>query len=143
MSDTYVTLKVKEALKSGQGSRAQAMRLLVAMALTDEQLLRGLCKPYLPAICGGAVDRLFRGQPMPSAAAPARSGPAKQPVKRKLTPQMLDAVINRMGQPAPAEPTRRPASFGPEFGQDFDSPPDDDTAQADSLKTLAKAFRQR
>ena len=150
MSDTYVTMKVKEALKNGQGSRSQAMRLLVAMALTDEQLLRGLCKPYLPAICGGAVDRLARGQALPQASAPQqRPGMAsKPPMKRKLTPQMLDAIVNRMGQPnadpnprrAPAERSEHEQLFGAEFG---DGDGGDAAQQADSLKTLARAFKQR
>lgn len=134
MSDTYVTMKVREALAGAQGSRSQALRLLVAWALADEQLLRGLCKPFLPAIAGSAIERIARGTGAP-ASSPVRSTGAKSPTKRKLSPQVLDAIISRMGQSGP----------GPmQLGQGPDAPgADDPPHQADALKTLAAAFKQR
>lgn len=140
MSDTYVTMKTKEALIAAQGSRAQAMRLLVAWALADEQLLRGLCKPFLPAIAGSAVDRMAKGKAATAAAPPrTASGGARAPVKRKLDPKMLDAIINRMGQgPAPAAPASNGAASQL---PDFDDPAD--THQADALKALAASFKPR
>lgn len=134
MSDTYVTMKAKEALASAQGSRSQALRLLVAWALADEQLLRGLCKPFLPAIAGSAIERIARGTGAP-APAPVRTAGAKPAAKRKLSPQVLDAIINRMGQPG-AAPMR--------LGNAPDAPgADEPPQQADAMKTLAAAFKQR
>ncbi len=133
MSDTYVTMKAREALASAQGSRSQALRLLVAWALADEQLMRGLCKPFLPAIAGSAIERIARGSGAP--AAPVRSAPAKPGAKRKLSPQVLDAIINRMGQPGAGTM---------QLGNAPDAPgADDPPQQADALKTLAAAFKQR
>lgn len=132
MSDTYVTLKIREALKVAQGSRAQAQRVLIAWALDDEQLLRGLCKPFLKAIAGSAVDRVARGggatpvsvSPAPGQGIARAARPASGP--KKLSPQMMDAIIARMGTGAP--PPK----------------PDDETPdQADNLKALAAAFTQR
>lgn len=131
MSDTYVTLKIREALKAAQGSRSQAQRVLIAWALDDEQLLRGLCKPFLKAIAGSAVDRVARGGSITTAAPAPGQGvvraarPSTGP--KKLSPQMMDAIIARMGTgsggAAPA--------------------PDDGQEQADNLKALAAAFTQR
>jgi hypothetical protein len=129
MSDTYVTLKIREALNAGQGSRAQAQRILIAWALDDEQLLRGLCKPFLKAIAASAVDRLARPTALQPALAPgqgiARSTkPTTGP--KKLSPHMLDAIIARMGGGAGEA---QAAQAGAE--------------QADNLKTLAAAFHTR
>lgn len=131
MSDTYVTLKIREALKAAQGSRSQAQRVLIAWALDDEQLLRGLCKPFLKAIAGSAVDRVARGgaittaTPAPGQGVVRSARPSTGP--KKLSPQMLDAIISRMGTGGGAVPP----------------PADDGHEQADNLKALAAAFTQR
>ncbi|AUN33341.1 hypothetical protein [Niveispirillum cyanobacteriorum] len=131
MSDTYVTLKIREALKAAQGSRSQAQRVLIAWALDDEQLLRGLCKPFLKAIAGSAVDRVARGGSITTAAPAPGQGvvraarPSTGP--KKLSPQMMDAIIARMGT----------------GGGGTAPPPDDGQEQADNLKALAAAFTQR
>lgn len=131
MSDTYVTLKIREALKAAQGSRAQAQRVLIAWALDDEQLLRGLCKPFLKAIAGSAVDRVARGggftsaSPAPGQGVVRAARPGSGP--KKLSPQMLDAIIARMGTGGGGA---TPAG-------------DDGHEQADNLKALAAAFTQR
>lgn len=135
MSDTYVTLKIREALKAAQGSRSQAQRILTTWALDDEQLLRGLAKPFLKAIVGSAVDRVARGGGAVTTASPApgqgiaRSARTTGSGPKKLPPHMLDAIIARMGTgggPTPAAPA-------PEEGGD----------QAGNLKALAAAFNQR
>lgn len=131
MSDTYVTLKIREALKAAQGSRSQAQRVLIAWALDDEQLLRGLCKPFLKAIAGSAVDRVARGGsittavPAPGQGVVRAARPSSGP--KKLSPQMMDAIIARMGT----------------GGGGASAPPDDGQEQADNLKALAAAFTQR
>lgn len=129
MSDTYVTLKIREALKAAQGSRSQAQRVLIAWALDDEQLLRGLCKPFLKAIAGSAVDRVARGTGMTSAAPAPGQGVVRaarpQSGPKKLSPQMLDAIIARMGTGGGAAPP----------------PAEDHSEQAGNLKALAAAFQ--
>lgn len=134
MSDTYVTLKIREALKAAGGSRGQAQRILIAMALEDEQLLRGLVKPFLKAIAGSALERVARDGKAtgarPSAALPSapRSGARPQ---RKLSPAALDALVSQMGQGqgAPLADAKSGAEVSPD--------------QASALKTLAAAFRGR
>ncbi|QJE72946.1 hypothetical protein HHL28_07465 [Aerophototrophica crusticola] len=128
MSETYVTLKIREALAAAQGSRAQAQRILVAWALDDDQLLRGLCKPFLRAIAGSAIASAAKGQPAPASVTPAPGQGitrGAKPAPRKLPPQMLDAIIARMG-------TQQPEPTPPEGGE-----------QAESLKTLAAAFKRK
>lgn len=136
MSDTYVTLKIREALKAAQGSRGQAQRILTAWALDDEQLLRGLCKPFLKAIVGSAVDRVARGGGVTTAApAPGQGITRPSTGPKKLPPQMLDAIIARMGTgggAAPSKPGTAPSEPADEAGD-----------QADNLKALAAAFTQR
>lgn len=136
MSDTYVTLKIREALKAAQGSRGQAQRVLIAWALDDEQLLRGLCKPFLKAIVGSAVDRVARGGGVTTASpAPGQGISRASSGPKKLPPHMLDAIIARMGTgggPAPSKPSSGPTETGGDGGE-----------QADNLKALAAAFSQR
>lgn len=133
MSDTYVTLKIREALKVAQGSRAQAQRVLITWALDDEQLLRGLCKPFLKAIAGSAVDRVARGgsittaSPAPGQGVVRSSKPTGGP--KKLPPKVLDAIIARMGTGGGGDGS--PAAT------------DEHHEQADNLKALAAAFTQR
>lgn len=135
MSETYVTLKIREALRAADGSRAQAQRILLAWALDDEQLLRGLAKPFLKAIIGSAVAHVARGADAKAApvAAPApRSSPRGGP--KKLPPQMLDAIIAQMGQPAS---TPAPRAAAPMVEDDGGG------EQAESLKALAAAFKRK
>lgn len=128
MSETYVTLKIREALTVAQGSRSQAQRVLMAWALDDEQLLRGLCRPFLKAITGSAIARMAGTGAAARTAVPA-GGPGvpapRSAGPKKLPPQMLDAIIARMGNPgaAPAVPA-------------------DESDQAEALKSLAKAFKR-
>lgn len=133
MSDTYVTLKIREALKAAQGSRGQAQRILAAWALDDEQLLRGLCKPFLKAIVGSAVDRVARGGGVTTAApAPGQGITRPSSGPKKLPPQMLDAIIARMGTGGGAVASKAEVE-----------PVEDGRDQADNLKALAAAFTQR
>jgi hypothetical protein len=90
MIDAYVSRKVREALSAAGGSRAGAQRLLMQWAMADTDLLRGLCRPFLKAMAGSAVERATRGQaPVAAAPAPRRAQP--------LPPEALDALIDRMG----------------------------------------------
>ncbi|WP_114391826.1 hypothetical protein [Oleisolibacter albus] len=126
MSETYVTLKIREALTVAQGSRSQAQRVLMAWALDDEQLLRGLCRPFLKAITGSAIARMAGSGAGGRAAPPAAASPSPRSAgPKKLPPQMLDAIIARMGNPGAS-----PAA------------PADEGDQAEALKSLAKAFKR-
>lgn len=138
MSDTYVTLKIREALKAAGGSRGQAQRILVAMALEDEQLLRGLAKPFLKAIAGSAIERVARDiRPAAttrtaSAPPPTASGGLRAAGSRRLSGAALDALVARMGQDDGAAPLAK-ADSAAEITPD----------QASAMKTLAAAFRTR
>ena len=141
MSETYVTLKVREALKAAGGSRGQAQRILTAMALDDEQLLRGLAQPFLKAIVASAIERAVRGaastRPAASPSSPVAPGApvlrsTQMRSQRKLSAAALDALVSQMGQAAPAAPAPKTAA-----------PADDAADQANALKALAAAFRGR
>ncbi|WP_119678503.1 hypothetical protein [Indioceanicola profundi] len=136
MGDTYVTLKVREALRSAGGSRGQAQRILIAMALEDEQLLRGLAQPFLKAIAGSAVERVARATKdgdavIARSSAPVAASRGSARPQRRLSPTALDALVAQIGQGERA-PLANAAS-GAEVSPD----------QASAMKTLAAAFRSR
>ncbi|MEA1676149.1 hypothetical protein [Nitrospirillum sp. BR 11163] len=144
MSETYVTMKIREAMAQAQGSRAQAQRILMAWALADEQLMRGLCKPFLKGITGAAIERAYRGGPALSSMTPAAapSGGAgggtsrRAPAPQRLTQAQLDAIVARMGgtrlanQPPILNGAPPPKSEGT-------------VKQAASVKALAAAFHRK
>ncbi|WP_049974346.1 hypothetical protein [Azospirillum sp. B4] len=140
MSETYVSMKIREAMAQAQGSRAQAQRILMAWALADEQLMRGLCKPFLKGITGAAIERAARG----GGAAPALGTPGtapagtarRPPAPQRLTPAQLDAIVSRMGGTRLA--TQPPILNG--------APPpkaEGTVKQAASVKALAAAFHRK
>lgn len=132
MSETYVSMKIREALAASQGSRPQAQRLLMAWALADEQLLRGLATPHLKGIVAAAIDRSTRG----GAASAATTTVPRQAAPQKLTQAQLDAIVSRMGGSRVA--TQPPILNG--------APPprtDGTQRQAVSVRTLAAAFARR
>ncbi|MEC4591249.1 MULTISPECIES: hypothetical protein [Nitrospirillum] len=141
MSETYVTMKIREAMAQAQGSRAQAQRILMAWALADEQLMRGLCKPFLKGITGAAIERAYRGGPTVPAMAPAAAVPSggtsrRAPAPQRLTQAQLDAIVARMGgtrlanQPPILNGAPPPKSEGT-------------VKQAASVKALAAAFHRK
>ncbi|HYE48151.1 MAG TPA: hypothetical protein VEB20_01065 [Azospirillaceae bacterium] len=132
MAETYVSMKVREALAASQGSRAAAQRLLIVWALQDEQLLAGLCKPFLKAITGAAVQRVARGQ---SPAPPQPAVRRAQPAKPQLTQEQLDAVLSRLS-------TRR-ADLPPILNGAPPPKAEGTAKQAGSVRALAKAFAQK
>jgi hypothetical protein len=146
MSETYVTMKIREAMAQAQGSRAQAQRILMAWALADEQLMRGLCKPFLKGITGAAIERVARGgTAAPSMAAVGATGTGsapsggtsrRAPAPQRLTQAQLDAIVARMGG------TR--LSNQPPILNGAPPPKSEGTVkQAASVKALAAAFHRK
>ena len=135
MADTYVTLRVREALKAAGGSRSQAQRVLIAMALDDEQLLRGLCQPFLKAIAASAVERVVRdAKPIsgPIRTAPPSAARGGLRPQKKLSGAALDALVANMGRGAAPAPLAKADSAA-------EATPD----QANAMKALAAAFKDR
>ncbi|MDE1148043.1 MAG: hypothetical protein PW843_15690 [Azospirillaceae bacterium] len=143
MSETYVTMKIREAMAQAQGRRAQAQRILMAWALSDEQLMMGLCKPYLKGITGAALDRATRGPGTPAPAmgsgtmgTGATGAVRRPPAPQRLTPAQLDAIVARMGGTRQAD--QPPILNG--------APPpkaEGTVKQAASVKALAAAFHRK
>lgn len=135
MSETYVSLKIREALVAANGSRAQAQRTLMAWALADEQLLRGLATPHLKGIVGAAIERASRAAGHGDAAGGATPAQRKA-APQKLSQAQLDAIVSRMGgsrvvnQPPILNGAPPPRADGTQ-------------RQAVSVRTLAAAFSRR
>ncbi|MBB6254348.1 hypothetical protein [Nitrospirillum iridis] len=143
MSETYVSMKIREAMAQAQGSRAQAQRILMAWALADEQLMRGLCKPFLKGITGAAIERVARGggaAPSMPAAAGAGAGAGgtarRAPPPQRLTPAQLDAIVARMGG-------SRLANAPPILNGAPPPKAEGTVKQAASVKALAAAFHRK
>ena len=67
MTNDYVTLKIREALKTTDGNKHDASKLLVTWAVRDLPLLLGLTKPSLKKTVDAAIadclrDDQLRGQ---------------------------------------------------------------------------------
>jgi len=126
MSEEYVIGKVKEALKSADGNRAEAQRMLLAAAMRDHDLLLGLSKPHLKAITNYAIEYVMRVGDLPASAA---SEPA-QPI----TSEMLEKLISRAGVQV------RAGDLPPQSGN---LPKLDPDRQASTWQTIVKAFKKK
>lgn len=91
MSHSYVSGRVKAALKKARGDTARAQRLLLEWAREDELLLRGLTAPHLRGIVAHAVMHETGGPlhsvkaaPLPPEQAPPP--PPARPVSQKAAP---------------------------------------------------------
>ncbi|MEE3625221.1 hypothetical protein UCD39_14695 [Nitrospirillum sp. BR 11752] len=140
MSETYVSMKIREAMAQAQGSRAQAQRILMAWALADEQLMRGLCKPFLKGITGAAIERAYRGTGAAPSLAPASAAAGttarRAPAPQRLTQAQLDAIVARMGG-------TRLANQPPILNGAPPPKTDGTVKQAASVKALAAAFHRK
>ncbi|HYC04616.1 MAG TPA: hypothetical protein VED40_15080 [Azospirillaceae bacterium] len=133
MAETYVTMRIKEALAAAQGSRGQAQRLLMQWAMQDEQLLAGLTRPFLKAIVGSAIQRVSRG--MPATAEPPARRPTAPAGKPAITQEQLDSVLSKLS-------TRR-ADLPPILNGAPPPKAEGTQKQAAGVRALAKAFAQK
>jgi len=64
---TYAEEKITEVLKASRGNSAQAQKMLIELALQDQELLVALVRPHMKGIVAHAVDRAARGKTAPEA----------------------------------------------------------------------------
>ncbi len=60
MSDSYVTAKIREALKVTNNDVHDAQKLIITWAVRDQPLLLGLAKPHLKALALARIDDVNR-----------------------------------------------------------------------------------
>lgn len=100
MSNSYVDGKVREAILAAKGSRMNAQKLLMAWAVEDPDLLRGIAQPFLKAIAAAAIERAGRPPSRSPAARPAASGGAGggRPSASGLSRDALENLLNQLGR---------------------------------------------
>lgn len=62
MSKEYTEQKIREAITSSGGNIARARKQVMAMALSDHELLSGLTRPHLDGIIAYQVERISSGR---------------------------------------------------------------------------------
>lgn len=60
MSDSYVTAKIREALKATGNDVHDAQKLIITWAVRDQPLLLGLAKPHLKSLALARIDEVNR-----------------------------------------------------------------------------------
>lgn len=120
MSNSYVDGKVREAILAAKGSRMNAQKILMAWAVEDPDLLRGIAQPFLKAIAAAAIERAGRpASSRPAAARPsAAGGGGGRPSASGLSRDALENLLNQLGrepdeQPAPQRTAPAGKSAGP------------------------------
>ncbi len=100
MSNSYVDGKVREAILAAKGSRMNAQKLLMAWAVEDPDLLRGIAQPFLKAIAAAAIERAGRPPSRSAAARPAAGGGAGggRPSASGLSRDALENLLNQLGR---------------------------------------------
>lgn len=101
MSNSYVDGKVREAIMAAKGSRATAQKLLMAWAVEDPDLLRGIAQPFLKAIAAAAIERAARPASS-NASARSRAGGSTaggaRPSASGLSRDALENLLNQLGR---------------------------------------------
>lgn len=119
MSNSYVDGKVREAILAAKGSRMNAQKILMAWAVEDPDLLRGIAQPFLKAIAAAAIERAGRPANSRPAARPSASGAGGgRPSASGLSRDALENLLNQLGrepdeQPAPQRTAPAGKSAGP------------------------------
>lgn len=100
MSNSYVDGKVREAILAAKGSRMNAQKILMAWAVEDPDLLRGIAQPFLKAIAAAAIERAGRPPSSRPAARPAAAGGAGggRPSASGLSRDALENLLNQLGR---------------------------------------------
>ena len=141
MADNAVDLKIKEALIRARGDANAAIRILAQACARDERLLRALVGPFMQGILFQAVQRVGRQL----TGSPLRVRPVAP--KRELPPDVLDKVIDRLGDRIPTRPAatavpKSPTEALQSIGRDPDGPPPSKAGRQHqvAIHTLAKSF---
>ncbi|PWC33790.1 hypothetical protein [Azospirillum sp. TSO35-2] len=111
MSNSYVDGKVREAIMAAKGSRANAQKILMAWAVEDPDLLRGIAQPFLKAIAAAAIERAARPPSRSPAARPSAGGAGgARPSASGLSRDALESLLDRLGRDSDGDADPRPAS---------------------------------
>lgn len=141
-----VELKIREAVALGRGDKQAAARVLLGMCDRDERLLRELVKPFLSGILFHAVERMMKTM----APADLRTKSTKQAPPREVPKDMLDKLVDALGQQIPVgKPRAAKAKPGdPEeairmvgIGPGDIPPPDAGERHQRAMKTVASSFK--
>lgn len=144
MSNSYVDGKVREAIMAAKGSRANAQKLLMAWAVEDPDLLRGIAQPFLKAIAAAAIERAAR--PPSNAASRPRAGGAvaggARPSASGLSRDALENLLDRLGRDEEGAPaaTSRPSATGKPGGPSGGGTAAGGVAHEKAMMAIAKAF---
>lgn len=146
MSNSYVDGKVREAILAAKGSRMNAQKILMAWAVEDPDLLRGIAQPFLKAIAAAAIERAGRPASSRPATRPAAAGAGGgRPSASGLSRDALENLLNQLGresdeQPAPqrAAPSGKSAPAGK--GATIHNTPAGGPNHEKAMMAIAKAF---
>lgn len=103
MSANYVVSRIKEALYNAGGDKRQAGQQILAWAMEDMQLLKGLSRAHLGGIVAYHVDRVAAGKE-----APEHTRRAEKPATQ--TPQAATQAARQT-----IESTQQTSAFGREI----------------------------
>ncbi|SMF81061.1 hypothetical protein SAMN02982917_5147 [Azospirillum oryzae] len=147
MSNSYVDGKVREAILAAKGSRMNAQKILMAWAVEDPDLLRGIAQPFLKAIAAAAIERAGRPASSRPAARPAAAGGAGggRPSASGLSRDALETLLNQLGrepdeQQAPQRATPAGKSAPAGKGATIHSAPAGGPNHEKAMMAIAKAF---
>ncbi|MGB0718950.1 MAG: hypothetical protein ACPGRX_00660 [Bdellovibrionales bacterium] len=87
MSLEYVERKIVEALKAVKGNQARARQQIIAWAMQDPELLKGLTRAHLSGIVAYNVERVMSGRAAAARAAKKQTAPANAQAPQKPKPK--------------------------------------------------------
>ncbi|ANC91966.1 hypothetical protein A6A40_08620 [Azospirillum humicireducens] len=145
MSNSYVDGKVREAILAAKGSRMNAQKILMAWAVEDPDLLRGIAQPFLKAIAAAAIERAGRPPSRSPAARPAAGGGTGggRPSASGLSRDALENLLNQLGRDSGDPVPQRAAPAGKAAavkGATVHEAPAGGPSHEKAMMAIAKAF---
>ncbi|MBF5094603.1 hypothetical protein F1643_09070 [Azospirillum sp. INR13] len=146
MSNSYVDGKVREAILAAKGSRMNAQKILMAWAVEDPDLLRGIAQPFLKAIAAAAIERAGRPPSRSAAARPAAGGGAGggRTSASGLSRDALENLLNQLGRDSGESVPQRGAPAGKAVaaakGATVHDAPAGGPTHEKAMMAIAKAF---
>ena len=146
MSNSYVDGKVREAILAAKGSRMNAQKILMAWAVEDPDLLRGIAQPFLKAIAAAAIERAGRPPSRSASARPAAGGGAGggRPSASGLSRDALENLLNQLGRdsgdPAPQRGAPAGKAAAAAKGATVHDAPAGGPTHEKAMMAIAKAF---
>lgn len=145
MSNSYVDGKVREAILAAKGSRMNAQKILMAWAVEDPDLLRGIAQPFLKAIAAAAIERAGRPPSRSPASRPTAGGGAGggRPSASGLSRDALENLLNQLGRDSAEPVPQRGAPAGKAAaakGATVHEAPAGGPSHEKAMMAIAKAF---